>query len=252
VTYAIAIQQFLSANLSKGRSRSGRSSPSPFFVDFCPPLASRQGKRIGGQSGKDLLLKAVGPFKGGKGLKICDLTAGFGQDSIILAKGGASSVLMVERDPVVALLLQDALRRLSLLADTGDPTAIELNNKLSLEMGDGIEVARRLMGLPSKEVPEIFYLDPMFPPRAKSAAVKKDMQILHSLLDSQGSSDVYNDTEMALSEAKLLDAAFDAARLRVVVKRPINAELLGGLDHSRRPTYDIRGSSYRWDVYVKQ
>ena len=32
--------------------------------------------------------------------------------------------------------------------------------------------------------PDVCYLDPMFPPRTRSEAVKKDMQILHSLLGS--------------------------------------------------------------------
>ena len=86
----------------------------------------------------------------------------------------------------------------------------------------------------------------MFPARTKSASVKKNMQILHGLLDSQA----IDDAVRQLEEAELLGVAYEAARTRVVVKRPVNAEPLGG-QQALKPSYSIRGSVNRWDVYVK-
>lgn len=81
----------------------------------------------------------------------------------------------------------------------------------------------------------------MFPPRTKSSAVKKNMAVLHSLLGSQEAED-----EVAQQETDLLEAALSIAQRRVVVKRPVNAPTLG----DRKPSYDLRGSVNRWDVYI--
>ena len=225
---------------------------------------------------------------------VWDLTAGFGRDAALVAAGGAEAVVMIERDPVVAALLRDGLRRLCLVADSGlgddcdDETvgrAAYLSERLSLEEGDGSDAARRLLSEGAEDRnendndksrerrrrgigrrPDVCYLDPMFPPRTKSAAVKKDMQILHSLLGSNPAEemDVGNDGDemmngtliRASDERELLRSALDVAGSRVVVKRPIKAPLLGegsvGSDlDTVKPSHSIRGSVNRWDVYVK-
>ena len=95
----------------------------------------------------------------------------------------------------------------------------------------------------------------MFPPRQKQSAVKKGMQILHGLLETESKS-IEIDRHSSLQEDKeqeeqhLLLSALDNAKLRVVVKRPIKAALLGG-DEIAKPSYSITGSMNRWDVYVK-
>ena len=251
--YAVAIQE-LENNDSGDKSRRRRPSKSktkPFFVDFFPPSNSRLGKRFEGQSGTDLLLKAVSLNKCSK--SVYDLTAGFGQDSILMLQGGASSVTMVERDPVVAALLSDALRRLNLIALNGDAVelqtqqrALDLARRLALEEGgNAVQVAMSIVDDPSAQRPDVCYVDPMFPTRRKTAAVKKNMQILHGLLGSQSKKDLQNEQE----EQDLLDAALSLARERVVVKRPIHADYLGLT--SIKPSYEIKGSINRWDVYVK-
>jgi 16S rRNA G966 N2-methylase RsmD len=180
-TYALGIRQIFIENPS-GRSRGHgllRSSsriPLPYIVDFCPSPKSRVAQRS--QSGSDLLLKAVAPKKIPGGADVLDLTAGFGQDSWLISENGASSVHMVERHPIVAALLKDALRRreeVSKQSNLYPP-------KLLLTNDNGID----FMATKSITDPvDVCYLDPMFPPRTKSSAVKKNMQILHSLLDSQ-------------------------------------------------------------------
>ena len=247
-SYAIGIQPLTMADNTKPKHRKrARRVPNPYIIDFCPSqTTSNLAKRSRGQSGTDLLVKAVSPSKVSskttRGAVVYDLTAGFGRDSLILAQNGASKVVMVERDPFVATLLEDALRRLSLVAaqqDCGDSerhrNAQYLCERLSLVRGDGREIAQDTKC-------DICYLDPMFPPRTKSAAVKKDMQILHGLLGSQ---------EMTSSddtETELLNTALSAATSRVVVKRPSNAPPLGNVQ--RKVSYAIRGSVNRWDIYV--
>ena len=56
--------------------------------------------------------------------------------------------------------------------------------------------------------PDVVYLDPMYPERRKTAAVKKEMAYFHDLVG------------VAQDEAELLDAALDTAKKRIVVKTP--------------------------------
>jgi 16S rRNA G966 N2-methylase RsmD len=283
-TFALAID-VLPPETKKARSsvNKGKSlGDSAFFVELCPPTGSKAGRRVAIASGSgDLLLKAVAPGKGNvllgkeKGATIVDLTAGLGQDSLVLAMNGAKHVHMVERNPFVAAMLTDALRRLTMLAE------LPLSNYASLEWKQRHELANILKSkltfsaMDSKEwlletrrplQNTIVYLDPMFPPRRKSAAVKKGMAMLHDLLDSRST----NEGQRLLEEADLLQLAWELTDLRVVVKRPVNAPPLGDQELSsvdkektksgdnsarekipRRPSYSIKGSINRWDVYVK-
>ena len=79
------------------------------------------------------------------------------------------------------------------------------------------------------------YLDPMFPSRDKSAAVKKDLQWLQQLA-------AYPDHH---EEAALLEWALGLDPQRVVVKRPGKAEPLAKL----QPHHVISGKAIRFDVY---
>ena len=82
--------------------------------------------------------------------------------------------------------------------------------------------------------PDVVYLDPMYPERRKTAAVKKEMAYFHDLVGS------------AQDEAELLDAALNTAKKRIVVKRPRLGEFLDG----RKPAYQYTGKSTRFDVYL--
>ena len=235
------------------------SSMKPHFVDFLPPVSSRLGQRTtaAGQPTSDLLLQAV---KGYSNAVVADWTAGWGQDAWLLARAGAARVHMIEQDPVVAALLEDALRRLQVLAEcaesgpptsslSGTTTATRLWNCLSLECGDAVDIAQRTTATTNDVgvVPDIVYLDPMFPARKKSASVKKSMQVLHSLLGSQE----VDEAVLREDQAALLWNAHSIARTRVVVKRPIHAPLLVPAKELQ-PSYSVTGSINRWDVYVKR
>lgn len=262
----------------------------PFFVDLCPSSDTRLGYRMNATAnksggGSELLLRALGMKKilssDKQELVIYDLTAGLARDSMIMFYSTVSdiegSILqplrihMVERDPLVVSLLTDAMRRLNILAEVDknsneDNIAKLLKKCLSLEEGDAVSVLSRYAKSSTDSVPyppDILYLDPMFPPRKKKvSAVKKDMAILHSLLGTATMKEDKHENEAAEKlrleeEQKLLAAACNAATRRVVVKRPANAMPLGffggesGIDNDvPAPSYDIRGNTNRWDVYI--
>ena len=106
----------------------------------------------------------------------------------------------------------------------------------------------------------------MFPPWTKSAAVKKDMHILLSLLGYKEAEEMYveNDGDeitnvtliRASDDCKLLWSALDVDGSRVVTKRPIKAHLIGeGSVGSNLETvknlHSVWVSVNRWDIYVK-
>ena len=82
---------------------------------------------------------------------------------------------------------------------------------------------------------DVIYLDPMFPGRDKSAAVKKEMALFQRLLE--GTVD---------DAAELLTWALEQPVSRVVIKRPLRAAELGG----RAASHCIRGKAVRYDVHV--
>ena len=172
--------------------------------------------------GRELLVKAV-RVRGVEEIRVFDATAGLGEDSMLLAAAGFS-VTMCESDPIIAALLADGLRRA-----VDDPVLSGIVGRMSLVEGDSIEI------LPSlTEAPDVVYLDPMFPARTKSAAVKKKFQLLHRL------------ESPCADEACLMDAALAARPRKIVVKRPIKAPVLAGV----RPSHSISGKAVRYDVIV--
>ena len=82
---------------------------------------------------------------------------------------------------------------------------------------------------------QVVYLDPMFPDRKKSAAVKKDMQLLERLLGE-------------VEESSVLHVALESNARRVVVKRPKHAPFLEDLE----PGLQFMGKSGRFDVYPRK
>lgn len=205
-----------------GLKRSGRRAPNPVYVDF---LQGAMGYRKQQKSlSKELIAKAVGKKSGGM-IDVLDATAGFGRDAFILALLGCR-VRMIERNPIVALLLRDGLER----AESDSETAAVIDRMSLMNM----DAALFMQQMEPQQRPDVVYLDPMFPEKRKSALVKKDMQLLQQLLQEDVESDA------------VLAPAINIARKRVVVKRPRHAPAL----EQRWPDHQIEGKSNRFDVYL--
>ena len=200
-----------------------------------------------GRSLKQPLFKAMG-IKARKALPITvlDATGGWGQDAWMLASLGCQ-VLAVERNRVIATLLRDAVLR----AGSQFP---EVLARLHVLQTDARHLLRKLAqrrlqcdpdlgelpaSLQTFFQPEVVYLDPMFPePDRRSTATRKPLVLLRHLV---------GDDEDAI---ELLHWALRVAARRVVVKRPLRAQALGGwLDPPMKPTTNILGKSHRFDVY---
>lgn len=172
--------------------------------------------------GRELLVRAA-RVRGVASPTVVDATAGLGEDSLLLAAAGFS-VTMFEKDPVIASLLRDALERAS-----NEPQLTKVVSRMRLVEGDSV-VGLRELGF----APDVVFLDPMFPERTKSAAVKKKFQLLHLL------------ERPCDNERELLEAALAARPRKVVVKRPPKGPALAGA----RPSHSLAGKAVRYDVIV--
>lgn len=175
-----------------------------------------------GRLQQELLVKAA-CIKGAEAPTAVDCTAGLGEDSLLLAAAGFV-VTLFERDQTIAALLADALERAA-----ADPRLAEAVGRMTLVADDSIA---GLATLP--EPPDVVYLDPMFPARTKSAAVKKKFQLLHHL------------EQPCEEEEALVAAALAAQPRKVVIKRPAKGALLAGM----KPSYSVAGKAVRYDVLV--
>lgn len=198
------------------------SKTKPLFIDFLGPAASY--RRLHGGGRGQLLARAVG-LKQHLSPSVLDATAGLGQDAFVLACLGCN-VHCLERSKMVAALLQDALDRLF---------AHEEWKNLPLSLTQ-IDAKNYLTNYPETQtLPDVIYLDPMFPDRTKTALVKKEMRWLRDLLGPEEDA------------SELLQLALKTARKRVVVKRP---RLAPALDASCKPSLQVMGQSSRFDVYL--
>jgi len=150
---------------------------------------------------------------------VIDATAGMGRDSLIMASLGCN-VVMQERNPAIFQLLNNALDRFQ--------SQSKIAARLSLHPLDCCK------GEFAAEASEVFYLDPMFPQRKKSALVKKEMRLFKRLAGDDLDSD------------QLLRAALAKASNRVVVKRPKGAPFLA----DKSPSHQVVSKKFRYDVYL--
>lgn len=172
---------------------------------------------------RELLVCASRTRSSGGPLTAVDATAGLGEDSFLLAAAGFS-VTLIEQNPVIAVLLQDAIDKALALPELKE-TALRMN----LIVGDSTNELPRL-----GSAPDVVLLDPMFPERRKSAAVKKKLQLIQQL------------ERPCENEAALLEAAFAAHPRKVIVKRPVKGPYLAG----HKPDYALSGKAIRFDCYT--
>ncbi|KTD67282.1 SAM-dependent methyltransferase [Legionella steelei] len=186
---------------------------SPIFAEFGAAFWSKR-KSEGKKQG---LVRACKPSAG---LKIIDATAGWGRDSAVLASFGAE-VLMLERHPVMASLLLDALLHRSELDQQ------QLNLQFHAE-----DAYSYLNSLDAANYPDVIYIDPMHPERNKSALVKKEMQALQQIIGPDDDA------------LRLIQLAINRTKQKVVVKWPQKTKPLLPANAT------VEGKTVRFDIYV--
>lgn len=154
---------------------------------------------------------------------ILDATAGLGNDAFILAFLGCK-VIMVERHPIVAALLQDGLQR----GYEDKKIGFWLKKRLHLLVEDSLNMLE--LSIPK---PDVIYLDPMYPTNKKKALPKKNMQIFRKLIGQNYDSE------------KLLNISRKLAKKRIIVKRPYYAKPLS----KDKTNFVIKSKNHRFDIY---
>lgn len=195
----------------------GRKPPGAVAAEFTSGALARRARQA--TIRREALARAAG-LTGAWRPDVIDATAGLGRDSFVLAALGCP-VYAYERHPVVAALLADGLARARQATASTAAAA-----RITLLEG---EAAPALGGIQA----DVVLVDPMHPGRGKSAAVKKEMRLFQRLVGPDADS------------AGLLAAALDAARYRVVVKRPLRGAALAGI----APAGSITGRAARFDIY---
>ena len=198
--------------------QTGGHGPGPVFVDFLSDAMSYRMHRAGLKN--EAIARAVGLKKTRP--TVLDGTAGLGKDGFILASMGCR-VLLLERCPVIAALLDDGLSRAA-----EDPEIGHIIDRMTL-----IGTDSRKFHLSPDQRPQVVYLDPMYPHRSKSSLVKKEMRFLRDIVGDDPDS------------GELLTWGLSLATKRVVVKRPKLAGHLGPA-----PSLTVKSKKNRFDVYL--
>ena len=179
-------------------------------------------RKFGGGRG-EAVAKAVG-IKGDYLPTVIDATAGLGRDAFVLACVGCK-VTLVERNPIVAALLEDGLNRAYQDAEIGGFM------QQRMQLAD----VRSILEFPQEQpIADVVYLDPMYPHKQKSALVKKEMRVFQHLVGEDLDADIF------FAPAKQL------ARKRVVVKRPDYAPFIA----EQKPDFSQETKNHRFDVYL--
>jgi len=177
--------------------------------------------RFGGGRGQDLA-KAMG-LRAGKTPMIVDATAGLGRDSFLLASLGAQ-VILIERSEKMHTLLVEGMNR----AENEGGEFREIISRMTLMKGDAKDLIPELSG-------EAILIDPMHPPRQKSALVKRELRQVREIVGTDDDA------------ADLVRIALAHAQNRVVLKWPAKADPIDGL---KACTHQILGKTTRYDVFM--
>ena len=195
---------------SKGVSLSG------FGLSYQGDFENMLHRVTNGRLQHEMLAKAVKTDQ--ENLKAIDATAGMGEDSLLLAACGYQ-VTLYEQNPVIAILLKDALRRAK-----KNTVLKDIVSRMQLVEGDSIvDLNKRL------DPVDVIYLDPMFPGRQKSGLINKKLQLIQKL------------EPPCSKETALFDAAMAAQPSKIIVKRPLKSPYLD----ERVPSYSLKGNAIR-------
>lgn len=191
---------------------------------ICDFVGGAVGHRFRAGNNRSLpLARAVG-LKKGLNPTIVDATAGLGRDAFLLASLGAH-VTLIERNEHMHALLQEGIAK---ARDEGGEYA-EIVSRMKLIYGDAKEILPTL-------TPEVILIDPMHPPRQKSALVKKEMRLIREIVGTD-------------PDAKqLLKTALANAKQRVVLKWPLRGDPIEGVV---KPSHQITGKTTRYDVFIR-
>lgn len=180
--------------------------------------------RRSGLSAQQPLGRAIGAARS----FVVDATAGLGRDAVMAAMLG-HDVLAIERSPVLAIMLEEAI------SIGGDHEIVRraLDERLHAREGDARDVLPTL-----NPRPDVVVIDPMFPPKRRASALPpKEVQALRQLVGSDPDA------------GELFGVAGQVAKRRVVVKRSDDAPPITA---DREPTMSYRGKLIRYDVYVNR
>ncbi len=199
---------------SKGVSLSG------FGLSYQGDFENMLHRVTNGRLQHEMLAKAVKTDQ--ENLKAIDATAGMGEDSLLLAACGYQ-VTLYEQNPVISILLKDALRRAK-----KNTVLKDIVSRMQLVEGDSIEHLNKRL-----DPVDVIYLDPMFPGRQKSGLINKKLQLIQKL------------EPPCSKETALFDAAMAAQPSKIIVKRPLKSPYLD----ERVPSYSLKGKAIRYDCY---
>ena len=194
---------------------------SDLVVDF---VGGKVGFRYRKGEGKNQPLARAAGVKSGFSPTVLDLTAGLGRDAFFLA-GIGCTVTLIERSPYIFAALDDGLNR-----------AMACEEIVPVIAGMTWKNAQALTYLEDlkENMPDVIYLDPMYPHRDKSALVKKEMRIIRDFVGDD------DDTAEVVTEAR------KRAKKRVVVKRPKTANPV----IKERANFTVESKNTRYDVYL--
>lgn len=163
---------------------------------------------------KEPLARALGLKAGVTKPNVIDLTAGMMGDSLLIYALGVSSLVIWERSPLVALLIEEALK----------------NSDVNIEFHFG----EFLKNINESEFLQntVLYFDPMYQITNKKAAAKKEMIFFRECLGPD--LDAKNIAESLVGKAS-----------RLVIKRSVKA-----LPLIASPHHSIVGKSTAYDVYL--
>ncbi|MBT7766980.1 MAG: class I SAM-dependent methyltransferase [Bdellovibrionales bacterium] len=183
---------------------------------------------------REPFFKALG-LSGNERISVVDATCGMAQDSMLILSVGAI-VTSYERSNILIPLILDGVERMrnGLSQEVGSERAASILERFQFCPADLFQMSSNSQ-VGQLERPQVIYLDPMYSSQSGRHKAQSNirMRLLQQILAPQD------------DENQLLVWAQRYALKRVVVKRALRADPLGGVT----PHHTHCGKSTRYDVY---